>query len=357
MAAALALIGLVAVSQLTACAGPSYYSQAISGHLAIMRQREKVDELLQQTDIDPELRGELELATQIRRFASDELGLPANESYRSFVQTGRSAVTWNVVAAGPYSLEAREWCFIVSGCVPYRGYFEQEKAARFADKMRKETFDVTISPAIAYSTLGWFDDPLLDTMFQYSEEQLAAFIFHELAHQMLYVKGDTAFNEGYASFVEETGVRKWLQATGRADRLPQWLAREKASEDFNLLLQQTRARLLEEYRSNNNEEVMKMNKASIFARLETDYLALMQEKWSGKNYFESWFSSDLNNARLALISSYQGSVCAFKRLYETAGGHMLDFYRLASEKAALDKAQRSAWMDQPCESIASASNL
>lgn len=357
VALVLVLICLVTVSQLTACAGPSYYSQAISGHFAIMRQREKVGEVLNRPDTDPELRQELELARQIRQFASDELGLPENDSYTSFVATGRSAISWNVVAAPTYSLEARQWCFIVSGCVPYRGYFEQEEAARFADKMRRESFDVTLSPAIAYSTLGWFDDPLLDTMFQYSEEQLAGFIFHELAHQMLYIKGDTAFNEGYANFVEERGVRKWLRATGREDKLPGWQARENASEDFNLLLQKTRARLLDEYHSNHNEEVMKTNKAAIFARLETDYHALLQDKWNGKNYFKSWFSGELNNARLALISSYQGSACAFNRLYESADRNMLQFYQLAAEKAALARAQRTAWMDQPCESIASGHNL
>ena len=353
----LMLIGMGILQQLSGCVAPSYYTQAISGHLEIMRKRENVNTILSRPETDQELRRQLELAREIRSFATEQLGLPQNDSYTSFVQTGQSAVSWNVVVAPAYSVEARQWCFVVSGCVPYRGYFEQAKATRFAEKMQSKSFDVTVSPAVAYSTLGWFDDPLLDTMFQYSDEQLAALIFHELAHQQLYVKGDTAFNEGYANFVEETGVRQWLRASGREDNLPDWQALEKASVEFNSLLQKTRERLLEEYASGHSEEVMKINKAAIFARLKSDYQTILKDQWMGKNYFKSWFSSELNNARLALISSYQGSACVFNKLYETAGRDIHRFNQLASEKAGLDKEQRALWMNQPCESIASSLDL
>jgi predicted aminopeptidase len=342
---------------LSGCAGPSYYSQAVSGHLHLMSGRENIQDILDQAGTDPELQRELELALQIRAFATADLGLPDNDSYTEFVRTGRQAVSWNVVAAPEFSLDARQWCFLVSGCVPYRGYFEQDKAARFARKMKNKSWDVTISPAIAYSTLGWFDDPLLDTMLQYSDEQLAAFIFHELAHQQLYLKGDAGFNEAYAGFMEEAGVRRWLQATGRDELMPRWQSMEDASARFNSLLLKTRSRLDEEYKSGHSDQAMRENKKAIFAGMGAEYTNLVNQQWNGEDYFKSWFSSELNNARLALINSYHGGVCAFRNLYESVGGDILQFQQKAAEKAALDKEKRSAWLSQPCAAIASGDDL
>ena len=353
LAAAVSLSLLI----LPGCAGPSYYTQAVSGHLQLMGKRENIQAILDQGAADPELQRELELALEIRAFATAELGLPDNDSYTEFVRTGRQAVSWNVVAAPEFSLDARQWCFLVSGCVPYRGYFEQDKAARFANRMEEKSWDVTISPAIAYSTLGWFDDPLLDTMLQYSDEQLAAFIFHELAHQQLYVKGDALFNEAYAGFIEEAGVRQWLQATGRHELLPRWRLMEQASTQFNSLLKKTRDRLADEYRSDHGIEAMRANKKSIFSAMESEYNRLVNDQWNSEDYFKSWFSSDLNNARLALISSYQGGACAFTNLYESAGRNLLQFQQLAAEKAALNGKQRTAWLNQPCATIASGRDL
>jgi len=343
--------------QLPGCAGPFYYTQAISGHLGLMRDREDIQEILDQAGTDPELHRELELALEIRAFATRHLGLPDNDSYKEYVRTGRAAVSWNVVAAPEFSLKARQWCFVVSGCVPYRGYFEQEKAARFAQKMRHKSYDVTVSPAVAYSTLGWFDDPLLDTMLQYSDEQLAAFIFHELAHQQLYVKGDALFNEAYAGFIEEAGVRQWLQATGRHELLPRWRLMEQASTQFNSLLMRTRDQLADEYSSDHGIEAMRVHKKSIFSDMESEYNRLVNEQWNSEDYFKSWFSSDLNNARLALINSYQGGACAFTNLYESTGRNLLQFQQLAAEKAALNGEQRTAWLNQPCATIASGRDL
>ncbi len=357
--AGLFLLVAIAISllPLASCASPGYYTQAISGHLAIMGAREDIHDILSQADTKPELRRELELAIEIRRYASDQLGLPQNDSYTEYVATGRQAVTWNVVVAPEFSVEAREWCFVVSGCVPYRGYFKQQKAAAFASKMKDKSFDVSISPAIAYSTLGWFDDPLLDTMLQYSDEQLAAFIFHELAHQQLYVKGDTAFNEAYAGLVEEVGVRQWLQATDRLTSLPRWQAMEYASIQFNTLLLKTRDRLAQEYRSGHAAEVMRENKKSIFSDMEEEYSMLVQDHWNGEDYFKSWFSRALNNAQLALTTSYQGGACSFQKLFESAARDIVKFHQLAAEKASMDEQHRSAWLNQSCPDIASGRDL
>lgn len=344
----LALAIVIPLLHLAGCASPLYYTQAISGHMAIMGAREDIDDMLDQADVDPELQRELELALEIRTYASQQLGLPANDSYTEFVGTGRQAVTWNVVAAPEFSIQPKQWCFVVSGCVTYRGYFAQDKAEKFAMKLKNRSLDVTVSPAIAYSTLGWFDDPLLDTMLQYSDEQLAAFIFHELAHQQLYVKGDTSFNEAYAGFVEEAGVSRWLQASHRVDMLPRWKAMEQASMQFNSLLMNARNQLEEEYGSGHSEEVMRANKKSIFSDMEAEYRSMVDEQWGGRDFFKAWFTRELNNAQLALASSYQGGVCSFRKLYESADRDIVRFHQLAAEKASLDKHQRSAWLNQPC---------
>jgi predicted aminopeptidase len=341
------------VLSLTNCAGPGYYMQAASGHWSLMRGREPIAEILEDEQTDPSLAEDLALATDIRQFAIDELGLPDSDSYRDFVRTGQDAVVWNVVAAPEFSLDPKQWCFLVSGCVPYRGYFDKNKAEDFAWKMARNSLDVSLSPAIAYSTLGWFSDPLLDTMLQYGDAQLAAYIIHEMAHQMLYVKGDTAFNESYASFVEQIGVRKWLSETRQGDVLAQWLAMEEAARQFNALVQQTREKLRIEYGSTHSPDDMRGNKESILDDMKARYALMVNQDWGGRDYYASWFSSDLNNAQLALINSYQGGECAFAGLYELAGGDITLFHALATEKARGSPADRVAWLEQPCEAIAS----
>jgi predicted aminopeptidase len=343
------ICALISIFLMAGCAGPAFYAQAISGHLELMNGRTEIDEILADNRTDPALQQELKLAMEIRQFAINQLGLPDNGSYTQFVHTGRQAVTWNVVAAPEFSIEPRRWCFIISGCVSYRGYFEQHKAVRFSKKLEKKSFDVTVSPAIAYSTLGWFDDPLLDTMLQYQDEQLAAFIFHEMAHQQLYVKGDTEFSESYASFVEETGVREWLRSSGRDKLLARWLAVNAASTEFNQLIRVTRERLNKVYTSGIGEEEMREQKKAIFTNMESEYLTMVDANWDGQNHYRSWFTRELNNAQLALINLYQGGSCAFEKLYESAGGNMLHFQQLAADRAALGKQERAAWLNQPCD--------
>jgi predicted aminopeptidase len=351
------LILSILLMQLTACVAPSYYSQAISGHMKLMRNRQSIDTLVEPGNTDPELAAELMLAMEIREFATTGLGLDAGGSYKQFVATGQSAVTWNVVAAPEFSLEPRTWCFPVSGCVAYRGYFKQEAAEQYAQKLADKEFDVVVSPAIAYSTLGWFDDPLLDTMLQYDEDQLAAFIFHELAHRQLYVKDDSAFSEAYASFIEETGVLLWLQATGREGRLEDWRTRQQASREFRDLLMETRQQLFDVYASNSTTAEKRTQKAFLFHELEMTYRAMVNNEWGGQDYYAGWFSRGLNNAQMALVNSYQGGVCAFAGLYRSVGGDMARFQELAAEKAVLSKEKRSAWLNQPCRVIASEGNL
>jgi len=340
---------LALMTQLSGCAGPSYYFQAISGHLHLMHSRVPVSELLADPGTDPELAQRLRQTVSMRRFAHDRLGLPSTDSYTRLAVTNKEAVTWNVIAAPEFSVEPRLWCFPVAGCVAYRGYFDRQKAQQFAKKMQSKSLDVMISPAIAYSTLGWFDDPLLDTMLQYSDAMLAGIIFHELAHDRLYVRSDTAFNEAFARFVEETGVHLWLSENGRGAEIEQWEMRRQAAVAFNGLLKETREQLEAAYSSEQSEASKRQEKKRIFANLQLRYKALVQTDWKGVDYYAAWMTGELNNAHLALMDSYEGGACAFARLYEDAGKNLERFYALAETKAALDKELRKAWLDRPCD--------
>jgi predicted aminopeptidase len=344
------LLGVLCL--LAGCAGPGYYAQAIAGHLDLMRNRQDVAAVLADENTAPELHRKLQLAREIRQFAVTRLHLPDNGSYLHFVETGRGAVTWNVVAAPEFSLEPRRWCFLFAGCVPYRGYFDPEGAHRLALKLENRGYDVAISPAAAYSTVGWFRDPLLDTMFQYSDEQLAAVIFHELAHQQLYVSGDTAFNESYATFVEEIGTARWLEDSGRTERLPEWRRRQHAAADFMALLDQARAELAGVYASTDAPSEKRRGKAAVFDALRDRYLASAEQGREGAAGYAWWFDESANNAGLALFESYRGGACAFAALYEAAGGEMSRFQALAAERAALDGTDRRAWLERPCEVVA-----
>jgi predicted aminopeptidase len=344
------LLGVLCL--LAGCAGPGYYAQAVAGHLDLMRKRQDVASVLADGSTGPELRRQLLLSGEIRQFAVSRLHLPDNGSYQNFVETGREAVAWNVVAAPEFSLEPRRWCFLFAGCVPYRGYFDPADARQLASKLESQGFDVAVSPALAYSTLGWFRDPLLDTMFHYSDEQLAAVIFHELAHQQLYVKGDTAFNESYATFVEEIGTALWLEDSGRAERLPEWRRRQRATTDFVVLLDQARAELTGVYASADAAPEKRRSKAAIFSTLRDRYLASSERGSEGRTGFARWFDENPNNAGLALFDSYRGGTCAFAALYEAAGRDLPRFQALVAERAALGEAARRAWLQRPCEAVA-----
>lgn len=339
---------LIAALNAGGCASPAYYAQAIGGHYQLMRHRQDVDEAIRSGSLAPETARQLQLASKIRAFASTDLGLPDNGSFRQFVHTGREAVTWNVVAAEEFSLEPKQWCFPVAGCVSYRGYFKPEDAHAFAGKLSRKGLDTDVSPAIAYSTLGWFDDPLLDTMLAYDDEQLAGIVFHELAHQQLYIKDDTAFNEAYARFVEQAGVLAWLGHRDEPEREQAWRASEQASLDFNRLLSEARTDLQALYETAEPIDEKRRLKAQRFERLGRDYASLVESHWSGRDYYAAWFSRDLNNARLALIASYEGGSCAFDRLFEEAGADFIQFHELARQVSRLSRDQRTAWLDQPC---------
>lgn len=355
--ALLVVVVILIASQVSSCASPAYYWQAASGHLSLMHARQAIDTAIEQGSVDQATTNKLRLSQEIRTFAIEQLGLPDNGSYSEFVQTGQDAVVWNVIAAPEFSLQAKQWCFPVAGCVPYRGYFKKPAAEKFAEKLEQRDLEVSVSPATAYSTLGWFDDPLLDTMWNRSDAQFAAFIFHELAHQQLYVKGDTRFNESYASFVETTGVKLWLQARGQPGAYDQWLALEDAERTFSGLLEVTRDALREIYQSGADPAELRTRKQAAFEQMNQAYEETVDKEWSGTDYFGNWFSKPPNNARFALLDTYHGGNCAFARLFAEAGGNMREFHVLASQQSRISHEERQVWLEQTCPAIAPGEKL
>jgi len=353
---ALLFLGAV-VLQISGCSSMSYYSQAISGHLSLMHQRQDVEALLDNPQTDSTVAAQLRLSQEILDFAETQLLLDADGSYRQVVLTGQEAVSWNVVAAAEFSVDAKLWCFPIAGCVPYRGYFKQQRANEFAGQLQADGYDVYLSPVAAYSTLGWFDDPLLDTMLDYSSSQLAAVLIHELAHQKLYLAGDANFNESFAQFVESVGVKQWLQQTRQQEELQDWLVRRQAEPQFTALLAETRARLRSLYESEMDVAMLREQKQIVFAELQQNYSRMVEQQWQGQNYFAGWMQGELNNARLALAESYAGGGCAFAALYQQANEQVAEFYALAEQQSRLSPEQRQAWLQTPCNAFASAYDL
>lgn len=328
-----------------ACTAPSYYAQAVSGQVELMRQRESIDDLLADESTNSALAARLALARDVHEFAIGPLGLPDNGGYRHYVETGREAVTWIVAATPEFSLQPETWCFLFAGCVPYRGYFDRTEAEHFAARLGARDYDTIVGPTTAYSTLGWFDDPLLDTMFIRGDAEFAGTLFHEMAHQALYVKNDTAFNESFASFVEETGVRLWLESRDDAMAYASWLGRRERVRAVDTEFARRRAELETLYASGATEQDMRKRKQEILDGLCTT-LAPAQEQRSGSTPCE------INNASFALRQAYHGGLCAFEALYRDAEGDMGRFIALATERSKQAAEDRAAWLSRPCDPVA-----
>jgi predicted aminopeptidase len=317
------LASLLAVLLLSGCETLSYYAQAINGQLTLMSQAQPVDSLIADPATPPALRERLELARAIRDYASRELKLPDNGSYRSYADIGRPYVVWNVVAAPEFSIEPLESCFPVAGCVPYRGFFDKESAERHAAALRAAGNDVNMRGVAAYSTLGRFNDPLLSTFIRNPDAELARLIFHELAHQLLYVKGDSTFNESFAVTVERAGVRRWLAATGRSAGLQLFFEGQETNRKFFDELTRARTRLKALYGMPLPPEVMRERKRVEFAELQKALEATSRFR-----------VLEPNNALIASFATYTQLVPAFEKLLAEEGGDLERFYARAKKLAA-----------------------
>jgi predicted aminopeptidase len=347
---AIAIAGVVWVgaSLVAGCSSAEFYWQGFVGQVDLLRRAQPIDEVVASTT-DAKLKGRLQRAQEIRAFASKELALPSNASYTRYSDIGRPFVTWSVFAAPPLSLKAREWCFPIAGCVNYRGYFEEASARSEAQGFRARGDDVWVQGVPAYSTLGWFDDPVLSSFVRFPDTELARMLFHELAHQVVYVKDDTIFNESFAVAVEEEGVRRWLASRAAAPdhaRLAAELDRnDRLRAEFRRLIVTTRDRLSALYASEASDAEKLRGKAEAFAAMKAAYEQAKAGE-SGLTGYDRWFAGydgqGPNNASLAAVSLYTERVPAFRALVAQAGGDLPTFYAKVKALAGQPKSERDA---------------
>lgn len=340
------LAAATAVCLTSGCSTLGYYAQAASGHLNIVNAARPVDEWLADPATPTLLKERLELSQRIRDFAVSELGEPDNASYRRYADLGRTAAVWNVVAAPELSLTLKTWCFVVVGCVGYRGYYAQADAAAEAAALRSAGHEALVYPVPAYSTLGrlpgdWLADPLLNTFLDYPEGDLARLVFHELAHQVLYVPGDTAFNESFATAVERIGTSRWLAARATAETRAEQALAQARRDDFRALTLRFRGELQALYASPASDAEKRERKAELFAAMRAEHAAMKASRWGGYAGYDNWFAR-ANNAALGVLAAYNDLVPQFERLFAREGSDFPRFYSAVRRLAALPPGQRRA---------------
>jgi predicted aminopeptidase len=338
---ALAVAAALALGLAAGCSTIDYYAQSIHGHFAMLDAARPIPEVIADPAAAAPLKQRLELAQTMRTYASTDLGLPDNASYTRYADLKRPYVVWNVFAAKELSLDLKQWCYPVVGCAGYRGYFDKAAADTAADRLRADGYEVNVAGVPAYSTLGWFADPLLNTFISGTEGQLAGLLFHELAHQVVFVGGDTTFNESFATAVEREGVRRWLAAYGTDATRQAYADFAQRREQFIALLLTYRERLQEVYASSQPDAVKRERKRDLLAALKQDY-AQLKQSWGGFAGYDRFFAQELNNAHLGAVGAYNDLVPAFDALLAEQGGRFPDFYAAVRQLAALPKKERDA---------------
>jgi predicted aminopeptidase len=333
---------LGAVSLLGSCANLGYYAQAVGGQMDLLSRAQPVHEVIDNPGARENLKRALGKAIELRAFASRELGLPDNQSYTRYSDLQRPYVLWNVFATEEFSVTPKQWCFIGVGCVGYRGFFAQADAEAFGAELRQDGHDVYLGGVPAYSTLGWFDDPLLSTFIGYPEAELAQLLFHELAHQIVYVNDDTAFNESFATAVELEGVNRWLERHGDAAQRAAFeqAQQRKAAYIDNML--NARQQLETLYASSASADDKRAAKSRIFGTLRAELA-------QGSKHPERWQTQQLNNAQLASVATYTQLVPAFRALLAQQQGDMAKFYAVVKDMSALPKIERNAVLQAALE--------
>jgi predicted aminopeptidase len=352
--AALAVI-VVAVS---GCQTINFYSQAIKGQYQIFAQEKKIDELVASPDTPDRLKQRLELLRSLRSFAGEDLKLPVDGHYKKYADLHRPYVVWNVEAAPEFSLEPKSWWYPMLGRLDYRGYFSKQGANKYATVLRKKGYDVHVGGVEAYSTLGWFKDPILNTFIFDPDADLAEIIFHELGHQRVFARGDTDFNEAFATTVGQEGARRWLLKKDDRAALDKYAAGRRRTSDFVHLIARTREKLEKLYGDQRNAEgklkaskkpvadidEMRRAKGAIYAQLQTDYHAL-KDSWGGNKEYDEWFAREVNNAKLNSVAAYYDLVPGFERLLALNGGDLEKFYKEAERLSKMNKKERHQWLE------------
>jgi predicted aminopeptidase len=345
--AAIACTALAVGALTSGCTDTRYLLQSATGHVKLLQAARPVDDWLGDEHTPPILKQRLQLAQEIRRFAVSVLHLPDNASYQRYAQLPRRAVVWNVVAAPAYSLTLKTWCFPVTGCVGYRGYFDEADARALAAELRAQGWEASVYGVPAYSTLGWSNwlggDPLLSTFIDYPEGELARMLFHELAHQVLYVQDDTTFNESFATAVERLGSAAWLAAPEHAGARAEYAAFDTHRKAFRTLTARARQTLLAVYAANQHPhtpEDLAAQKAAAYAEFRRAY-AQLKARWGGYDRYDAWVAN-ANNAAFGALAAYDDWVDAFESLFHAQGDDWPAFYAAARQLAAIPPAERAA---------------
>ena len=324
---------------LSGCSTVGYYAHLAHGEAVLLAARRPIGRLIADPSVDATTKARLQLAEQARTFASDTLKLPRNRSYTSYADLHRPYAVWNVFAASEFSLQPFEHCFPIAGCVAYRGYYDRARAEDYATQLRARGLETWVGGVSAYSTLGFFADPILNTMLRWDDDELAATIFHELAHQRVYVKGDTEFNESFATFVQREGLRQWRTARGLPANDAEW---QKHEDQFDALVLDVRERLRQLYASNLPPERMRTRKAEEITRLRSDYAQLRDTQWQGDTSYDAWMNGDINNAKLLPFGLYHRWVAGFAALYTKCDGDWASFFDAVERLAHATGAGRDA---------------
>ena len=333
-------VALLAALVLSGCANLAYYAQAVGGHLQLMQAARPISDWLDDPATEAGLKQKLGEVQAMRDFASRALALPENGSYRSYADLNRPYAVWNVFAAGAFSAQPHEWCMLVVGCVGYRGYYAKAEAEGLAVRLAAEGLDTWVGGVPAYSTLGHFNDPVLNTFLRYGQNEVARTLFHELAHQKIFVSGDSAFNESFATAVEEEGVSRWLAGRGSPERLAAFREQQGRKVRFAALVRTYRDRLEQLYdQKTMPPEDMRQAKAEIIADMRRAY-ADLKAAWGGYAGFDPWFAGPLNNAQLASVGLYHRWLPAFAALLRQTGGDLPRFYARVQALADLPKPER-----------------
>lgn len=332
---------LLSCLSLAGCQGLAYYGQAAQGQFALMAKRQDISALLAAEHTDPVLRERLLRVQRIRAFAERELALPVRGQYDRYVALGRDYPVWSVMATPPLSLRAHRWCYPFVGCLAYRGYFREADAQKEAARRAAAGDDVYVSGIPAYSTLGWFSDPVLSSFVHWPEPELAELIFHELAHQKLFVPGDTVFNESFAVVVAEAGLARYEARYGLD--LASWRTARARRADFVALVMAHRTQLQARFKAAATDDERRAARTEVYAALRAAHAA-QKEAWGGYSGYDAWFA-ELNNARLNAVGSYYELVPALRQLLAQGGDDLPTFYRACRALARLSYRERQARLD------------
>jgi predicted aminopeptidase len=345
---------LLAMLALCGCRTFSYYTQAIKGQYQIVGHREKITKLLADPQTPAPLKAKLQLVQDLRAFAAKDLQLPVDGHYEKYADLHRRFVVWNVEAAPEFSLEAKTWWYPLVGSLKYRGYFTKDGAQDYGEWLHTRGYDVYVGGVTAYSTLGWFKDPVLNTFIYDPEPELAETLFHELGHQRVFAGGDTDFNEAFATAVGQEGARRWLRAKGDQAGLADYVEQVRRATEFARLVKETRKRLQALYRDEETDSGklkaarepspfspldMRRQKQDLLERMRQEYLAL-KAQWGGAADYDAWFAQPLNNAQLNSVAAYYDLVPGFERLLAANGGDLNKFYAAADKLTHQSKAER-----------------